>query len=68
VLKHNERSGAAEASVLQDRVGRAQASGWETMSAHQIYFHLAWTTRDRRPMIDPPTHDFLNEFFRRTAA
>ena len=38
------------------------------MSAHQIYFHLAWTTRDRRPMIDPPTHDFLNEFFRRTAA
>src|ERR1041385_1530774 len=47
---------------------RAQASGWETMSAHQIYFHLAWTTRDRRPMIDPPTHDFLNEFFRRTAA
>ncbi len=38
------------------------------MSTHQLYIHLAWTTRDRRPMIDPPTRDFLDEYFRRTAA
>jgi len=25
------------------------------MSAHRIYFHLAWTTRDRAPMIDATT-------------
>ncbi|HYT05942.1 MAG TPA: hypothetical protein VEM13_13780 [Gemmatimonadales bacterium] len=38
------------------------------MSTHQLYIHLWWTTRDRRPMIDPPTHAFLDEYFRRTAA
>jgi REP element-mobilizing transposase RayT len=38
------------------------------MSAHQIYVHLAWTTRDRAPMIDAATRTFLDEFFRRTAA
>ncbi|SRR6266516_4145776 len=37
------------------------------MSAHQLYFHLAWATRDRAPMIDAATRDFLEEFFRRTA-
>ena len=37
------------------------------MSTYQIYVHLAWTTLDRRPMINEPTRDFLNEFFRRTA-
>jgi hypothetical protein len=29
------------------------------MSTHQIYFHLAWTTRDRAPMIDAATRTFL---------
>ncbi len=38
------------------------------MSTHQLYIHLVWTTRDRRPMIDPPTRDFLDEYFRRMAA
>jgi putative transposase len=38
------------------------------MAAHQLYIHLAWTTRDRRPMIDAPTSVFLSEYFRRTAA
>jgi REP element-mobilizing transposase RayT len=38
------------------------------MSTHQIYFHLAWTTRDRAPMIDAATRTFLDAFFRRTAA
>ncbi|PYO66236.1 MAG: IS200/IS605 family transposase [Gemmatimonadetes bacterium] len=38
------------------------------MSPHQLYVHLAWTTRDRRPMIDRPTRDFLEQYFRRTAA
>ena len=37
------------------------------MTAHQLYIHLAWTTRDRRPMIDPVTRDFLSDYFRRTA-
>ena len=37
------------------------------MAAHQLYFHLTWSTLDRRPMIDAPTRDFLDEFFRRTA-
>src|SRR2546422_9913877 len=59
---------------------RAHPSGWHqrtirstltvktVMSAHQIYFHLAWTTRDRAPMIDAATRTFLDAFFRRTAA
>ena len=38
------------------------------MSPHQLYIHLAWTTRDRAPMIDAATRDFLSEFYRRTAA
>src|SRR2546425_2961135 len=38
------------------------------MTAHQLYIHLAWTMRDRRPMIDPPTSVFLSQYFRRTAA
>ena len=38
------------------------------MSPHQLYIHLVWTTRDRRPMIDPPTRDFLDEYLRRAAA
>lgn len=37
------------------------------MSTYQLYVHLAWTTLDRRPMINGPTRDFLDEFFRRTA-
>src|SRR5690349_18079276 len=36
------------------------------MAAHQLYIHLAWTTRDREPMIDRVTRDFLTEYFRRT--
>src|SRR2546427_11734392 len=38
------------------------------MSPHQLYIHLAWPTRERRPMIDSPTRDFLDDYFRRTAA
>ena len=38
------------------------------MSTHQLYFHLVWTTLDRRPMIDEPTGEFLDEFFKKTAA
>src|SRR6266480_7708248 len=38
-----------------------------TLAAHQIYIHLAWTTRDRQPMIDRATRDFLGDYFRRTA-
>lgn len=37
------------------------------MAAHQIYFHLTWSTLRRMPMIDRPTRDFLDAFFRRTA-
>src|SRR2546425_11833275 len=37
-------------------------------SPHQPSIHRPWTTRDRRPMIDPPTRDFLDDYFRRTAA
>jgi putative transposase len=37
------------------------------MGAHQLFFHLSWSTLDRRPMIDPPTRAFLDEFIRRTA-
>ena len=36
-------------------------------TAHQLYFHLVWTTRDRRPMIDAATASWLDRFFRRTA-
>jgi REP element-mobilizing transposase RayT len=38
------------------------------MSTHQLYFHLVWTTLDRRPMIDDSTREFLDEFFKKTAA
>lgn len=37
------------------------------MAAHQIYFHLTWSTHRRMPMIDGPTRSFLNDFFRRIA-
>ena len=37
------------------------------MAAHQIYLHLTWSTLRRMPMIDHPTRDFLDGFFRRTA-
>ena len=35
--------------------------------AHRIYVHVAWTTLDRRPMIDHPTRLFLDRFFRKVA-
>ena len=35
------------------------------MSAHQLFIHLAWTTRSRLPMIDSGTAAFLNEYFRK---
>ena len=38
------------------------------MSAHQLFIHLAWTTLDRRPMIDAGTSSFLEEFFKKTAS
>ena len=38
------------------------------MSAHQLFFHLAWTTLDRKPMIDAATRSFLEEFFKKTAS
>ena len=34
--------------------------------AHKLFFHVAWTTLDRRPMIDAQTRDFLEPFIRRT--
>ena len=37
------------------------------MAAHQLFFHITWSTFDRRPMIDPPTRAFLDEFLRRSA-
>ena len=36
------------------------------MAAHKIYLHLTWSTHRRMPMIDGPTRDFLDGFFRRT--
>ena len=36
------------------------------MAAHKIYFHLTWSTHRRMPMIDGPTSNFLDGFFRRT--
>jgi REP element-mobilizing transposase RayT len=36
------------------------------MAAHKIYFHLTWSTLRRMPMIDGPTRNFLDGFFRRT--
>lgn len=35
------------------------------MAAHQIYFHLTWSTFRRQPMIDAPTRAFLDQYFRR---
>ena len=37
------------------------------MSALQLYFHLAWTTRDRLPMIDAATKPSLDQFIRKAA-
>ncbi len=37
------------------------------MAAHQLFFHLAWTTRDRKPFINASTRDFLDDYFRRIA-
>lgn len=37
------------------------------MAAHQLYFHFTWSTLNRLPMIDRPTHDFLEPFLRRMA-
>jgi REP element-mobilizing transposase RayT len=37
------------------------------MAAHRLYFHLTWSTLDRRAMIDGPTREFLDGFFRRAA-
>ena len=37
------------------------------MPAHRIYFHITWSTRDRRPMIDSAVRDFLEPFIRRTS-
>ena len=36
-----------------------------SMAAHQIYFHLTWSTFRRQPMIDAATHTFLDQYFRR---
>lgn len=36
------------------------------VTAHQIYVHITWCTLGRRPMVDPPTREFLEQFFRRT--
>jgi len=38
------------------------------MSAHQLFIHLAWTTLDRRPMINAATRTCLEEIFKKTAA
>jgi len=38
------------------------------MSAIQLFIHLVWTTLDRLPMINAPTREFLEEFFKKTAA
>ena len=38
------------------------------MSAYQLFIHLAWTTHERRPMINAATRDFLEEFFKKTAS
>jgi putative transposase len=38
------------------------------MAAHLLYVHLAWTTRERRPMINAATQTFLDGYLRRTAA
>jgi len=35
------------------------------MAAHQIYFHVTWSTFRRQPMIDAPTRAFLDQYFRR---
>ena len=37
------------------------------MAAHQIYFHLTWSTLRRQPMIDAPTRAFLDQYFRKIA-
>src|SRR5436190_21677853 len=37
------------------------------MSALQLYFHLARTTRDRLPMIDAATKPSLDQFIRKAA-
>jgi putative transposase len=42
--------------------------GVNTMSAHQLFIHLVWTTLDHLPMISGPTGEFLEDFFRKTAA
>ena len=38
------------------------------MAAHQIYFHLTWSTFRRQPMIDGRTRAFLDQYFRRIAS
>src|SRR2546427_8258404 len=60
---------AVERVSFRTALRRAQLLGWERtdadpgwlVSPHQLYIHLVWTTRDRRPMIDSPTRDFLHE-------
>ncbi len=37
------------------------------MAAHQLFFHLAWTTRERRPYINAGTCDFLRGYFTKVA-
>ena len=37
------------------------------MAAHQIYFHLTWSTFRRQPMIDVGTRTFLDQYFRKVA-
>ena len=34
---------------------------------HRLYLHLAWTTRDREPLIDATRADFLCRFLRGSA-
>jgi len=44
-----------------------RASPTVFMAAHQIYFHLTWSTLGRQPMIDEPTRAFLDAYSRTIA-
>jgi putative transposase len=35
---------------------------------HRLYFHIAWTTRDRTPLIDAAIAQFLEKFLRIVAS
>ena len=54
-----------EILLTPDRHPAKNLIQYPSVAAHRLYFHLTWSTLDRRPMIDAATREFLDGFFRR---